>query len=251
KMLTSQFVQNLKRFRLVTFDVTDTLLRLEEPMRHYQQTAADCGVAGVDRGHLERCFRQQFSAMCREHPNFGSQSPDLNWQQWWMQLVARTFGCVDDRLTPDQLAKIGHRLIAHFRTNACWSHIEGARELVQRVRVAGKCVGVISNFDPSLSQVLTAMGYAGKFDFVLTSYEAGVMKPDSRIFNIPLQRLSIQAEQALHIGNKLDMDYAGALNSGWSGLLVDEEGRTGSDRRHTFVSLASLLQALDTQQIQW
>ncbi|KAH8376306.1 hypothetical protein KR200_001759 [Drosophila serrata] len=249
--LTSQFVQNLKRFRLVTFDVTDTLLRLEEPMRHYQQKAADCGVTGVDRGQLERCFRQQFSALSREHPNFGSQSPDLDWQQWWMQLVSRTFTCVDDRLTPEQLAKIGHRLISHFRTNACWTHIEGARELVQHVRAAGKCVGVISNFDPSLSQVLAAMGYAGKFDFVLTSYEAGVMKPDSRIFNKALQRMSIPAEQALHIGNKLDMDYVGARNSGWSGLLVDDEERTDSDSRHTFASVSLLLQALDTQEIQW
>ncbi|KAH8289703.1 hypothetical protein KR054_009572 [Drosophila jambulina] len=251
--LTSQFVQNLKRFRLVTFDVTDTLLRLEEPMRHYQQTAADCGVPGVDRGQLERCFRQQFAAMSREHPNFGRQSPEMDWQQWWLQLVRRTFGCVDDRLEAEQLDRIGRRLIAHFRTNACWRHIPGGRELVQRVRSAGKCVGIISNFDPSLSQVLSAMGYAGKFDFVLTSYEAGVMKPDSRIFHMPLERLGIPAEQALHIGNKLDMDYAGARSSGWSGLLVDEGGRTDSDSdsRHTFGSLSLLLEALDTKEVQW
>ncbi|XP_017030409.1 rhythmically expressed gene 2 protein [Drosophila kikkawai] len=250
--LTSQFVQNLKRFRLVTFDVTDTLLRLEEPMRHYQKTAEECGVPGVDRGQLERCFRQQFSAMSREHPNFGRQSPDMmDWQQWWMHLVSRTFACTDDRLEAEQLERIGRRLIALFRTNVCWRHIEGGQELVKRVRAAGKSVGVISNFDPSLPQVLAAMGYAGKFDFVLTSYEAGVMKPDSRIFHMALQRLGLQAEQALHIGNKLDMDYAGARNSGWSGLLVDEAGKAAGDSRHTFGSLSSLVKALDNQEIQW
>lgn len=248
--LTSQFLLNLKRFRLVTFDVTDTLLRLEEPMRHYQQTAAECGVPGVDRGQLERCFRQQFGAMSREHPNFGRHSPDMDWQQWWIHLVSRTFGCVDNQLPPDKLERIGHRLIALFRTNACWGHIEGGRELVERVRAAGKCVGVISNFDPSLPQVLTAMGYAGKFDFVLTSYEAGFMKPDKGIFQIPLKRLGIPAEQALHIGNKLDMDYAGARNSGWSGLLVDGK-KAANDSMHSFASLSSLLEALDTQEIQW
>lgn len=244
--LTSQFVANLKRFRLVTFDVTDTLLRLEDPLRQYHQTAEEFGVTGVDRRRLEQCFRQQFKAMSSEHPNFGRYSPGLDWQRWWLQLVARTFSCVDHGLAPEKLEMIGQRLISVFRTSACWSHVNGAQELVQNVRNAGKCVGIISNFDSSLPQVLDAMGFAGKFDFILTSYEAGVMKPERGIFEIPLQRLQIPAEQALHIGNKLDMDYEGARNCGWSGLLV-----SNADNPHSFASLSSLLEALKTQPIRW
>ncbi|KAH8419874.1 hypothetical protein KR009_003461 [Drosophila setifemur] len=250
--LTSQFARNLKRFRLVTFDVTDTLLRLEDPLKHYHQTAQECGIQGVDRAQLEQCFRKSFMAMSREHPNFGRLSPDMSWQQWWLELVGRTFNCATPGVPGEQLERIGCRLIAHFRTSQCWGNIDGAQELVQRVREAGKCVGVISNFDPSLPQVLAAMGFAGKFDFVLTSYEAGVMKPDAGIFHIPLQRLNIPAEQALHIGNKLDMDYTGARNSGWSGLLVaDAKGAQTEGRTHSYPSLSALLEALETQEINW
>ncbi|XP_016939427.2 rhythmically expressed gene 2 protein [Drosophila suzukii] len=244
--LTSQLVANLKRFRLVTFDVTDTLLRLEDPLRQYHRTAEEFGVTGVDRRRLEQCFRQQFKAMSSEHPNFGRFSPGLDWQQWWLQLVTRTFGCVDQGLSPEKLERIGHRLIDIFRTSAGWHHVDGAQELVQSVRNAGKCVGVISNFDPSLPKVLDAMGFASKFDFILTSYEAGVMKPDPGIFEIPLKRLQIPADQALHIGNKLDFDYEGARNCGWSGLLVNDGGN-----QHSFASLSHLLEALKTQPIQW
>ncbi|KAI8035502.1 hypothetical protein M5D96_011725 [Drosophila gunungcola] len=180
--LTSQFVANLKRFRLVTFDVTDTLLRLEDPLFRYHRTAEEFGVTGVDR------------------------------------------------------------------RRAGWNHVDGAQELVQCVRDAGKCVGIISNFDPSLPKVLDSMDFAGKFDFILTSYEAGVMKPHPAIFEIPLERLQITADQALHIGNKPDLDYEGARNCGWSGLLVN--GGTGG-HHHSFATLSHLLEALNTQQIQW
>ncbi|XP_017002369.2 rhythmically expressed gene 2 protein [Drosophila takahashii] len=244
--LTSQLVTNLKRFRLVTFDVTDTLLRLEDPLRHYRRTAEEFGVTGVDRRRLEHCFRQQFKAMSGEHPNFGRFSPGLDWQQWWLQLVSRTFGCVDPDASPEKLERIGQRLITLFRTSACWNHVDGAQELVHCVRSAGKCVGIISNFDPSLPKVLDAMGFAGQFDFILTSYEAGVMKPDPGIFEIPLKRLQIPADQALHIGNKLDLDYEGARNCGWSGLLVND-----ADNPHSFPTLSKLLEGLKTQQIEW
>ncbi|XP_016980165.1 rhythmically expressed gene 2 protein [Drosophila rhopaloa] len=244
--LTSQFVANLKRFRLVTFDVTDTLLRLEDPLLRYHRTAEEFGVTGVDRRKLERCFRKQFKEMSREHPNFGRFSPGLEWQQWWLQLVTQTFSCVDQGLAPEKLEEIGRRLIAIYRTKACWKSVDGAQELVQCVRNAGKCVGIISNFDPSLPKVLDAMDFAGKFDFILTSYEAGVMKPDPRIFEIPLKRLQISADQALHIGNKLEFDYEGARNCGWSGLLVN-----GGGNQHSFATLSNLLEALRTQEIQW
>ncbi|XP_017045993.1 rhythmically expressed gene 2 protein [Drosophila ficusphila] len=244
--LTSQFVANLKRFRLVTFDVTDTLLHLQDPLQQYHQTAEQLGVTGVDRRKLEQCFRQQFKAMSQEHPNFGRFSPAMDWQQWWLHLVNRTFCCVDQGLPPEKLERIGHRLVALFRTSACWSNVDGAQELVQCVRDAGKSVGIISNFDPSLPKVLDSMGFAGKFDFILTSYEAGVMKPDPGIFEIPLKRLQIPANQALHIGNKFNLDYEGARNCGWSGLLVD-----GGSTPHSFATLFDLLEALKTREIQW
>ncbi|EDV38585.1 uncharacterized protein Dana_GF19357 [Drosophila ananassae] len=247
--LPSQFLKNLKRFRLVTFDVTDTLLRLEDPLRQYHQTATECGLTGLERNQLEGCFRRSFSSMSREHPNFGRLSPGLGWQNWWLELVARTFTCASPGVSPEQLETIGRRLITIFRTSKCWGHIEGAQELVQSVRQAGKHVGVISNFDPSLPEVLAAMGFADKFDFVLTSYEAGVMKPDTGIFSIPLQRLNLRPEQALHIGNKMDMDYTGARNSGWSGLLI--AGDRTDLAKHSFSSLSALLEALATKEITW
>lgn len=257
--LSAQFVRNLKPFRLVTFDVTDTLLQLNDPIAQYVKTAASCGVPGLDKQKMGTCFRQQFKMMSKNHANYGRHNPDMGWQRWWLQLVQQTFACVDPCIPQAKVETIAEQLLAEFRTSACWTHVPCAAELVQSIREADKCVGVISNFDPSLTQVLDAMGFGGKFDFILTSYEAGVMKPDPGIFDVPVRKMEISPKEALHIGNKLDLDYMGARNSGWSSLLVqvdhrEESASTSADcegTKHSFASLTDMLHALQTQEISW
>ncbi|XP_034109445.1 rhythmically expressed gene 2 protein [Drosophila albomicans] len=255
--LTAQFVRNLRSFRLVTFDVTDTLVKLNDPIGQYVATAAACGVVGLDKSKMAACFGQQFKWMSKTYPNFGcssSSSPSIKWQDWWRQLVTRTFACVDNQIPSEKVAIIAEELLTLFRTSACWTPVPGAQELVHRMRLAGKCVGVISNFDPSVVQVLDAMGFGQQFDFILCSYEAGVMKPDPGIFQLALRQAKISsANQALHIGNKYDMDYAGARQSGWSSLLVQPhlDAQLEAAAHHTFGSLAEMLEALETQEIRW
>ncbi|KAH8387354.1 hypothetical protein KR093_006503 [Drosophila rubida] len=254
--LTAQFVRNLQPFRLVTFDVTDTLIKLNDPIGQYVKTAAACGVGALDKTKMAACFGQQFKWMSKTHPNFGRSSSNatMNWQNWWRQLVTQTFGCVDECIPPKKVAIIAEELLTVFRSSACWTPVEGAQQLVERMRLAGKCVGIISNFDPSVEQVLAAMGFGKQFDFILSSYEAGVMKPDPRIFQQAAKLANTPAQQALHIGNKYDMDYEGARCSGWSSLLVqsntDAQPMTVA-ADHTFVSLAEMLHALETQEIRW
>ncbi|KAL7743140.1 hypothetical protein ACLKA6_015056 [Drosophila palustris] len=253
--LTAQFVRNLQRFRLVTFDVTDTLLRLKDPTTQYIETAATNGVVGLERSKMELCFRKQFKWMSKKHPNFGRDTPNMEWQSWWLHLVERTFNSMDADIPQDKLKTIAEQLLIVFRTSVCWEHIQCASEFVQCVRQTGKCVGVISNFDPSLPQVLSAMGFDKKFDFILTSYEAGAMKPDAGIFEVPVKRLQIAPSEALHIGNKFDLDFLGARNSGWSSLLVqsppDPKLDTSSAAKYIFPSLAKMLQTLQSQEFAW
>lgn len=193
--------------------------------------------------------------MSKEHSNFGRDTPNMKWQSWWLHLVAKTFYCVDASIPQDKLQIIAQELLIKFRTSACWTHMNCASELVQCFRQAGKCVGVISNFDPSLPQVLSAMGLDSKFDFILTSYEAGIMKPNPGIFEIPVKRLQIAPSEALHIGNKFDIDYLGARNSGWSSLLVqsqpDPKIDTSSADKYSFPSLSKMLQTFKSQEFAW
>lgn len=252
--VNKKFLQNLQRFRLITFDITDTLIRFRRaPAVQYAKTAALIGVTDIDQTQLEQCFKQEFKAMTKLHPNFGSHSVNLSWQDWWSQLVCNIFRCVKPNIDQGKLQELTETLIRIYRTSECWCHIDGGEELLRKVREAGKQIGVISNFDPSLEKVLEEMNLLDKFDFILTSYEAGYQKPHNNIYQIPLDKCNVKSHEALHIGNMYDIDYVGARNAGWSSLLVtpNEKELKKVEPSHGHNSIVDLLKALDTKDIKW
>lgn len=253
-MSGTKLLQNLKRFRLVTFDITDTLIRFSRaPAIQYAKTAAEMGIGDIDQGAMESCFKKEFKAMNSLYPNWGYSTPNFTWQQWWSLLVTNIFHCVKPDIDSEKLKELTKKLIRIYRTSDCYSHIDGGRDLVDKVRRAGKQIGVISNFDPSLIQVLNEVGLADKFDFILTSYDVGFQKPNKEIYNASLKISNVQPHEALHIGNMYALDYIGARNAGWSSLLItsNESDLKKTQPTHGYSSIRELINALDNKDIIW
>jgi len=89
----------------------------------------------------------------------------------------------------------------------------------------GLRLGIISNFDERLYQIVPALGLQDRFRVNLPSTNAGVAKPDRRIFLEALRRLKVEPPAALYVGDEPDSDAAGAAAAGIRCLLVDREGR--------------------------
>lgn len=247
-------LQNLSRFRLVTFDITDTLIRFSRaPAIQYAKAAAEMGIQGIDQIKLDKCFKSEFKAIEKRHPNYGLHSSNFTWQDWWSQLVSNIFHCVNPNIEQEKLKMLSEHLIKIYRTKECWRHMEGGQELVTVVRNCGKKTGVISNSDPSLVSVLREMELFDKFDFILTSYEAGFSKPDKNIFQMALDMYKIKPHEALHIGNTYELDYVGARSAGWSSLLVSshEEDLSKVPSSQGYKNISDLLKTLNSQEINW
>jgi len=86
----------------------------------------------------------------------------------------------------------------------------------------GYHLGVISN-GVTIKQweKLIRLGLHHFFDKVVTSQEAGVEKPDERIFQLALDKMGCKAEKSVMIGNKFSDDISGAINIGMSAILVN------------------------------
>ncbi len=98
------------------------------------------------------------------------------------------------------------------------------------LRAAGVRLVVVSNWDVSLHDVLRDTGLAGRVDAVLTSAEERVAKPAPEIFARALERVGgIPAHRALHVGDSIATDVAGASAAGIPAVLID---RDGPDRGH-------------------
>ncbi len=70
---------------------------------------------------------------------------------------------------------------------------------------------------------LIRLGLNHFFDEVVTSEEAGVEKPDERIFRLALDCMGCQPTKSIMIGNKFNKDIIGAINIGMSAILVNSE----------------------------
>jgi putative hydrolase of the HAD superfamily len=91
-------------------------------------------------------------------------------------------------------------------------------------RARGGRLVVVSNWDVSLHGVLRTLGLERQLDAILTSAEVGVRKPSPAIFARALELVGLGAAQAIHVGDSLEEDVAGARAAGIEPVLVCRDG---------------------------
>jgi putative hydrolase of the HAD superfamily len=108
-------------------------------------------------------------------------------------------------------------------------------DVLREARERGVRLVVVSNWDVSLHDVLDATGLAPLLDGVVTSAELGSAKPDGAIFARGLALAGVAAAEALHVGDSVEHDVAGALAAGIEPLLVVRDGARGVGSDHAQV----------------
>jgi FMN phosphatase YigB (HAD superfamily) len=90
-------------------------------------------------------------------------------------------------------------------------HVALLRELAGRFRLA-----VVSNFDytPTAVGILEAAGVAALFETIVVSDAVGWRKPRREIFDAALGRLALGPADALFVGDRAEIDVAGAQAMG-------------------------------------
>ena len=97
-------------------------------------------------------------------------------------------------------------------------------DALRALRGAGHRLVVVSNWDVSLHETLRATGLSELVDGAVSSAEVGAAKPDPRIFAAAVELAGSRADDALHAGDSLEHDVAGARALGWRAVLVARAG---------------------------
>ena len=84
-------------------------------------------------------------------------------------------------------------------------------------------LAVVSNFDytPTALAILDAAGVRGLFTTVVVSDEIGWRKPRPDIFQETLRRVGVSAEGTLFVGDRADIDVAGAHRVGMHAVWIN------------------------------
>ncbi|TRT73154.1 MAG: HAD family hydrolase [Microcystis sp. M_OC_Ca_00000000_S217Cul] len=186
----------------------------------YSQIAADFGVEVVSES-----LEQSFLAIFPNSPPLAfpdvepAQIPQLEYR-WWRSLTGAVFNKLGylERF-PDFEAFFGE-LYHHFATAEPWLLYEDVIPALRLWQIQGIELGIISNFDSRIYQVLAELGLEYFFRSITISSQTGAAKPDPEIFQIALQKHDCPPAQAWHIGDSKKEDYQGAKALGIEAFLI-------------------------------
>jgi putative hydrolase of the HAD superfamily len=213
--------------RVVYFDAAGTIFHTREPAGlSYAKIARRFGVQADERLVIDS-FKRAFAAAPGLAFGPGYEATLLREleREWWHRLVRSTFAGLGDFADFDAYFDA---LFAFFADPANWTCDRDAPVLLGALRESGLEVGLISNFDYRIYAILDALGLRRHFDSITISSEAGYAKPAPEIFHIALERHSVHADEALHVGDSEALDVAGAHAAGVAAVLVDPDA-TGAD----------------------
>jgi putative hydrolase of the HAD superfamily len=214
----------------VLLDALGTLVALETPWPRLTRELAARGVVVGEE--------QARTAMLAEMAYYRAHHDEAKDWAGLKDLRRRCAGVVQETLqTPLPLPDVEEALLAAIRFDA----YPEVPAVLEALRAGGARLAVVSNWDVSLHDVLERTGVRPLVDAVVISAELGAAKPDPAIFRAALGRLGAGAQGALHVGDSVEHDVAGARAAGLEAVLVVRDGAAAPDGVRAIASLEGLL----------
>jgi len=119
--------------------------------------------------------------------------------------------------------------LRHYR--AAWRAFDDVLPALAALAVAHPSValGVVTNGEGEPQRAkLAAIGLGERFRAVVASGEEGVAKPEAEIFALACERLGVEQEQTVHVGDRLDLDAEAAAAAELRGIWLDRLGTASS-----------------------
>jgi putative hydrolase of the HAD superfamily len=158
----------------------------------------------------------------------------------YLQTLCSTLGVRPERL-PDAVSAMSYLADRSLSGAILWSErAPQAQRTIAALQRAGVAVVVVTNSDGHAADNLrdagichTGPGPGVRVTGVVDSALVGSAKPDPEIFRIALRRARVRPESAVHVGDMLGTDVAGARSAGIVPIHLDPH-RTcrATDHRH-------------------
>ncbi len=226
----------------IFFDAADTLFYIEKGLGNtYAQVAKKHG-ADPHPDNLRKAFSKAFTTA--PPLAFGGVSQEerkVLEKDYWKDIVETVYNEVgmfegfDAHF--DELFEV-------FRSRA-WAIFPETKEVLNKLKDKNYKLGIISNFDSRVYDVMNNLEIHEYFDSFIISSEAGHAKPDPNIFHIALAQIGSDPKECIHIGDNIYNDFHGPRSLGIHALLLDRENDYESiGDEHKIANLEEILKRL-------
>jgi putative hydrolase of the HAD superfamily len=165
----------------------------------------------------------------------GSSLSDREAAAFWTALYRRLLlevGVEDDA--------VARALFEVFTTISSYALFDDADACLDALETSGYRLGLISNFEIWLEEMLDHLEVAHRFEVTIISGVAGVEKPDRRIYEMAVEKAGAPPETCVHVGDSIANDVLPAQALGMQTVLVDRLNRYPEHDGHRVTSLDQL-----------
>jgi putative hydrolase of the HAD superfamily len=230
------------RFRAVFFDVGETLVH---PAPSFPELFASILTreghpCDTDRVvEASRVVLHRFSEAARDNELWTTSAAKS--RRFWTEIYD---GMLSALSLPagDGLREILYREFTSLSNYEMFQDVQGA---VSALQSAGVGLGIISNFEAWLEDLLDRLGVKASFPVRVISGIEGIEKPDPRIYLLALERAGVEASQAAYIGDNPEFDVDPPSALGMFSVLIDRRGRHVDHRGPRIEDLGELAALLE------
>lgn len=168
----------------------------------------------------------------------GVTAPSLNAddsRKFWTFLYARfltELGISDGQLP--------NELFSTFSASSTYRLFDDVKPALIEIEESGHRLGLVSNFEGWLEQILVEQEVGESFDVTVISGVEGVEKPDPAIYELAVERAGVEPSRCVHVGDSMALDVVPASEVGIHAVLLDRVGRYGDPGCPTISSLEEL-----------
>lgn len=244
----------MSRVKVIFFDAAGTLFHVRGSVGEvYLRYAEKYGVrrTGDTLTALNAAFRRAF--LEAPPPVFAVSDPTeikRCERLWWFDIVHNVFYRVG---MFDQFDEYFEEVFQAFGGPEHWALYPEALAVLKELKGNGLELGIVSNFDTRLFNVLRGLGIAELLDTVTISSLAHAAKPAPQIFRLALEKHAVDPEEAVHVGDSLVDDAEGARLTRLHAVLIVRERQDAGEHRpsaspvqtiHTLAELPRLIPTL-------
>ncbi|MEO8424434.1 MAG: HAD-IA family hydrolase [Actinomycetota bacterium] len=229
------------RYRAVFFDVGETLVHPSPSFPElFAQVVEREGhhVLPEDVNRASRAVTERFSQASRDGERWTT-SPERS-RAFWVSVYDAMLGSLE--LPSDN--GLSDTLYETFTDRANYALFDDVRPMLEQLASEGYALGLISNFEAWLDDLLIDLGVRELFAVRVISGVEGVEKPDPRIYRMALERAGVEADEAAYVGDNPEFDVGPPEALGMFPVLIDRWERHAAHDGARITDMSELAEVL-------
>jgi putative hydrolase of the HAD superfamily len=219
--------------RAVFFDAVGTLIHPEPPAPVAYYHVGQRFGSKLDPKTIAERFWRAFQEQEELDRSRGGRTDEERERQRWQATVGAVLNDVSDA---DACFR---ELFAHFARPSVWRVAEDVPAVLEGLARRGCVLGICSNFDRRLREVVAGLPELAPLSHLVISSEIGWKKPAPEFFRVLSEVTELPPQEILVVGDDPVNDVEGARAAGLAALLYDPRNRQPDRQRIT--RLADLL----------